>query len=156
MSYLLDTNVLLRWVQPDDPERAVAVAAVDALWDKGEEISVTAQNIIEFWNVATRPQEANGIGLTPEQAETEVAQIEALFPILLDTADIYPAWRKLVKEAGVCGVQVHDARLAAVMRVHGISHLLTFNVRDFQRFGGLTVVRPGDVTTQAMAPSQDE
>lgn len=156
MSYLADTNVLLRWVQPSDPERATAVAAVDALWDQGEEVYITPQNLIEFWNVATRPHTANGLGLTPAQADVEASQLETIFPLVPDTAAIYPQWRQLVMGAAVSGVQVHDARLAAVMRVHGISHLLTFNVRDFQRFGGITVVHPGDVPVSTPAQPPDD
>jgi hypothetical protein len=44
----------------------------------------------------------------------------------------------------VSGVQVHDARLAAVMRVHGVTHILTFNPGDFARYG-VTAVAPQDV-----------
>ncbi|HSK74585.1 MAG TPA: hypothetical protein VK892_22995 [Pyrinomonadaceae bacterium] len=32
------------------------------------------------------------------------------------------------------GKNVHDARLTAAMIKHKISHLLTFNVKDFKRF----------------------
>ena len=32
------------------------------------------------------------------------------------------------------------------MLVHGLTHLLTFNVDDFRRFEGITVVHPQDVT----------
>jgi len=46
----------------------------------------------------------------------------------------------------VQGVQVHDARLAASMYVHGVGQLLTINVRDFKRFEGLRVMHPADVT----------
>ena len=49
----------------------------------------------------------------------------------------------------VIGKQVHDARLVAVCHVHGVTHLLTFNVTHFTRlagFGpGLTVVDPAAV-----------
>jgi hypothetical protein len=45
----------------------------------------------------------------------------------------------------VLGVQVHDARLAAAMRVHRVSHILTLNVADFSRFSGLTAVHPGSI-----------
>jgi predicted nucleic acid-binding protein len=31
------------------------------------------------------------------------------------------------------GVQVHDARIVAVMNVHGVTHLLTLNGGDFSR-----------------------
>jgi predicted nucleic acid-binding protein len=34
----------------------------------------------------------------------------------------------------VIGVQVHDARLVAAMRVNGIQRLLTFNGDDFLRY----------------------
>jgi hypothetical protein len=45
----------------------------------------------------------------------------------------------------VLGVQVNDARLAAAMRVHRLSHILTLNVADFSRFSGLTAVHPGTI-----------
>jgi len=43
------------------------------------------------------------------------------------------------------GVQVHDARLAAVMKVYGVTRLLTFEKGNFTRFQGITVVAPSDV-----------
>jgi predicted nucleic acid-binding protein len=42
-------------------------------------------------------------------------------------------------------VQVHDARLVAVMEVHGLTHLLTFDTPDFHRFAGITAVHPQDL-----------
>jgi len=45
----------------------------------------------------------------------------------------------------VSGRQVHDARLAAVMLAHGVSHVLTFNVEDFRRYPGIVTVNPHDV-----------
>jgi len=71
------------------------------------------------------------------------------FPLLAETPDIYPAWKTLVGALGVIGKQVHDARLVAVCDVHGVTHLLTFNVAHFvrmARFGpGLVVVDPASV-----------
>ena len=37
-------------------------------------------------------------------------------------------------------MQVHDTRLVAAMKVHGLSHILTFNVKDFKRFVDITVI----------------
>lgn len=45
----------------------------------------------------------------------------------------------------VSGVQVYDARLVAVMKVHDVTHLLTLNDRDFARYSGITVVHPSQV-----------
>jgi predicted nucleic acid-binding protein len=44
------------------------------------------------------------------------------------------------------GKRVHDARLVAVMLVHGVTHLLTFNPGDFNNIGEIEVIHP-----QAMA-----
>ncbi|MEK7832647.1 MAG: hypothetical protein AAB401_16260 [Acidobacteriota bacterium] len=43
------------------------------------------------------------------------------------------------------GKPAHDARIVAAMKVHGIAHLLTFNVGDFKRFPNITVVSPDEV-----------
>ncbi|MEI6442036.1 MAG: hypothetical protein WCO29_02610 [Nostocales cyanobacterium ELA583] len=32
------------------------------------------------------------------------------------------------------GVNVHDARLVAVILAHGLTHILTFNISDFKRY----------------------
>ena len=58
---------------------------------------------------------------------------------------VYREWRKIVVKQRVTGVQVHDARLAAVMYVHGLRHILTFNAADFSRFDGLVAVHPESV-----------
>ena len=39
----------------------------------------------------------------------------------------------------------HDARLVAAMSVHGINHLLTFNIADFKRYPAITVLSPNSV-----------
>ena len=39
-------------------------------------------------------------------------------------------------------MNAHGGRLVAAMRLHGVSHLITFNVRDFRRYDGLTLIDP--------------
>ncbi|WP_231636523.1 MULTISPECIES: type II toxin-antitoxin system VapC family toxin [Planktothricoides] len=108
---------------------------------------ITSQNCIEFWNVATRPFEKNGFGLTPPETARLLQLIERIFPLLPDSSEIYQEWRRLVVAFGVSGVQVHDARLVASMKVNGISHILTLNVEDFKRYisEGIVVVAPGTI-----------
>lgn len=78
MPYLADTNLLLRWQRPSDPLYFLAVQAVKTLRQRGESLYVTPQNFIEFWSVATRPESANGLGMTPAEADTEIAKITPL------------------------------------------------------------------------------
>jgi predicted nucleic acid-binding protein len=146
VAYLVDTNLLLRLAQPHHPLNTVARAALNALRHRGEDLCLTPQNLIEFWGVATRPVASlNGLGMTPDEADRELTQLEGFFRLLPDVSSIYPNWRRLVVAARVSGRQVHDARLVAVMLAHRISHLLTFNTGDFTRHKGITVTHPQDV-----------
>lgn len=104
MSFLSDTNVSLRWAHPLHPDHLLARKAIETLLLSGEKVYVTPQNLIEFWNVATRPANHNGFGLTPAQADQEVALLESHFPVAPDTPAIYPEWRQLVVTVGVSGV----------------------------------------------------
>ncbi|HET6575135.1 MAG TPA: type II toxin-antitoxin system VapC family toxin [Fimbriiglobus sp.] len=146
---MIDTSVLARLANTADAFHAVAGRAVVELHRRGEVLHVTPQNLVEFRNMATRPVAANGLGLAVVDAEAKAAAFEATFPLLVETPDIFPAWKALVEALGVIGKQVHDARLVAVCHVHGVSHLLTFNVGHFARlaaFGpGVVVVDPASV-----------
>jgi predicted nucleic acid-binding protein len=136
MAFLLDTSILVRLANAADPQHAVAAGAVLELHRRGEVLQITPQVLVEFRNVATRPKTANGAGLSIVEAEAHAAAFESRFPLLAETPDIYPAWKALVGALGVIGKQVHDARLVAVCHVHGVTHLLTFNVAHFARLGG--------------------
>ena len=104
---------------------------------------MTAQNLIEFWAVCTRPGENNGLGLLPAQASRVLARIESSALRLSDDTDaVYGEWKKLVATHGVSEKKSHDARLVAAMNVHGITHVLTSNVDDFNRFPGVVTIQP--------------
>jgi predicted nucleic acid-binding protein len=149
MAFLVDTSVLGALTDVAHPAHAIADQSVVALRQQGEVLHLTPQNLIEFRNFATRPILANGLGLTAAKVEAKTADFENTFPLLPDTPDIYSAWKALVAALGVVGKQVHDARLVAVCHVHGVTHLLTFNVAHFARlasFGpGVVVVDPAIV-----------
>jgi predicted nucleic acid-binding protein len=149
MAHLVDTTVLIRLANTADARHAVAAHAVLELHRRGEVLHVTPQVLIEFRNVATRPVAVNGLGLSTVGAEAHAAVFEARFPLRAETPDVYPAWKALVGALGVIGKQVHDARLVALCHIHGVTHLLTFNVSHFIRmagFGpGVVVVDPASV-----------
>lgn len=144
-AYLLDTNILLRLSLTGGPYDAVVASAVERLIADEATLCYTLQNAAEFWNVCTRPRERNGLGLSLLETDRRLQLIEQQFLFLPDTERTYARWRRIVTEFGVSGVQVHDARLAAVMNVNGISFLLTLNPQDFKRFSGLTPVHPDDL-----------
>jgi predicted nucleic acid-binding protein len=105
---------------------ADAASAISTLRSRGEQLYIVPQNLIEFWNVYTRPLERNGLGRSVTEAQAEVNHLKVLFPLVLDTEAIYQEWERLVVAHTVRGVNVHDARLVAAMVVHGLTHILTF------------------------------
>jgi predicted nucleic acid-binding protein len=116
--------------------------AVEILLAREDELFVIAQNLIEFWAVATRPVATNGLGLTIVRAAQEITKLKTLFAILPDPVDILTEWEQLVVKHQVLGRQVYDARLVAAMTVHNLTHLLTFNTNDFKRFAVITATNP--------------
>ena len=147
MIYLVDTNVLLRFSRLENPRYQISRDAVHKLEADGHQLQTTLQNFAEFWNVSTRPAERNGFGRTPVETGELLQDLEEAFSLLPDSADVYREWRQLALEYEVSGVQVHDARLVASMIVHNVTHILTFNVTDFERYAdeGIVAVDPAAV-----------
>lgn len=145
MSYVLDSNILLRMVQPTHSMHAEATQATTSLLRRGEIIHVIPQILYEFWSVATREVQFNGLGLSTPDAQTELVRLKNLFLFLPDSSAIYPEWERLVTQHAVRGRDSHDARIVAAMNAHGITHLLTFNKDDFKRFPDITVFLPSEV-----------
>jgi predicted nucleic acid-binding protein len=145
VSCLVDTNILLRIARRSDPQHNLADTALVRLALQSTALHYTHQNIAELWNVMTRPIVRNGFGLTGTEADRQVRAIEAGMSFLPDSEAVYREWRRIILQYSVSGVHVHDARLAAAMYLHGVSHILTFNVSDFSRFSGLTAVHPSTI-----------
>ncbi len=141
MRVLIDTGVLLRLLDRADPLHLPIRQALCDLRSRGEVPVTSAQNVAEFWNVCTRPASARGgYGLSVGETERRLRVLERLFAVLTENSGTYPLWRNLVVAHGVQGVQVHDARLVALMQAHGISRILTINVADFSRYAGVVSV----------------
>jgi predicted nucleic acid-binding protein len=145
---LADSNVLVPFTVVGHLLRPVVRRAVFRLRRQSARLRTTAQNCAEFWNVLTRPVTVrNGHGMPPAQAEVLLRRIERLIPLLPDAPASYAEWRRLVVTYNVSGVQVHDARLVAAMKVHGMTRILTFNTADFARYApeGITAINPHTV-----------
>ncbi|MEP7342201.1 MAG: PIN domain-containing protein [Acidobacteriota bacterium] len=145
MSYAVDTNILARSIREGHPMQQITKDAIKTLLDRGETVCVPAQSLYEFWVIATRPLEANGFGMSVAEAQVRLAEFEVRLTLKTDTAAIYAEWKQLVTQHSVMGKPAHDARIVAAMKVHGITHLLTFNVGDFKRFQQITVISPTEV-----------
>lgn len=83
MLYLLDTGILLRLIQRDDPQHAVVRVAIRELRKSGHCLCYTSQNLGEFWNVSTRPTTARGgYGMSVAATDQKAKVLERLFEFL--------------------------------------------------------------------------
>ena len=145
MRVLLDANLLLRLDDEGHAHHDTALAALDWLAAHDHEAVIVPQVLYEYWVVATRPLEVNGLGLDVASAERAVAEWMTVFKPLLDERGVFGHWRDLVSAHEVKGKNAHDARLVAAMQRHRVTTLVTFNTPDFARFTGINVFSPADV-----------
>jgi len=145
MILLVDTNVLVRLEDSLDPRHAEAFGAVEWLKRSGHDCHIVPQVLYEFWVVATRPVERNGLGLDPGNAEDAIREWMSFFRLRLDERGVFRKWINLVSMNQVRGKTAHDARLVAAMDRHGLTNLLTFNPADFARFSLIHVYTPADI-----------
>ena len=107
--YLLDSNILLRWVKPDHNDYPLLVSAIDAILRRDGMWA-------NFWNTCTGPPDRNGYALSPQETDRRAKFFEEKLRLLPDSLAVHNEWRKLLVAHGLSGVQVHDARLTAAMR----------------------------------------
>ena len=137
--YLIDTNVLLRSVMHTSERSSAAVGAIAALLGRYEEVLLAPQVLMEFWSVATRPITVNGLGWPVEMVCGEINKLLDQFPLLPETSAVFDEWLRLVTVNRVVGKQVHDTRLIAIVNMHHVDRLLTFNTGDFKVYGQIAV-----------------
>jgi predicted nucleic acid-binding protein len=142
--YLLDTNVVVRLCNPSDVQHQLATDAISLLLMQSDECLVATQVIIEFWVVATRPTQVNGLGWTVEQTRSMINQLLDRFPLLRESPQIFPNWLDLVTTNKVTGKRTHDVRIIAAMLANRITHILTFNPKDFIGISGIIIIHPQD------------
>lgn len=142
MKTLIDTNLLLRAVNPDDPQVRIARSAIKALFRRGDTVVMSPQVIYEFWVVATRPIAGNGLGFSTKDAVAAISRWTNVIKIVDDESGICSIWLDLVDRYSVSGKPAHDARLVAAMIKHGINRLLTFNDGDFKRYNEIVAESP--------------
>ena len=146
MAYIPDSNIVLRLVNKKDPNHLNVSQTLKKLESDGETIVIIIpQILVEFWVVATRPIDVNGLGMMTDEAEKELENLQKLFTVLPENERIFDEWKRLVARYKVSGKPSHDARIVAAMKVHRIENILTLNPNDFKRYTEIKAVRPQDI-----------
>lgn len=150
MRVLVDTNVVVRLAQIDSAQNPIAHHGVRVLRSNHHPL-IVPQVEYEFWAVATRPVNSNGLGFTTSETQAELEKLREYFTLLRDERGIYEIWQDLVSRYEVIGKRTHDARLVAAMLRHRITHLLTFNTGHFASFTEIEAIDPERAVEFAMS-----
>jgi predicted nucleic acid-binding protein len=122
----VDTNVLLRAMNPGLELHTEAEQLIPRLWSEDVELWISRQVIREYMVQVTRPP-----FLAPARTLGQVlAQLEAilsLFRVADQTSRMTNQLIDLIKLFPTSGKQIHDANIVAVM-------LVTQNIDDMKRF----------------------
>jgi predicted nucleic acid-binding protein len=146
-SYLLDTNIILRFANSQSQEYNLIRNTISEILLRGGQCFITSQVIIEFWVVATRPVNVNGLGWTVKQTTQAVQMLISQFDLLAETPDVFSIWLNLVTTYNISGKRTHDIHILAVMIAHNISHVLTLNPKDFIDVPEITIIHPQNINS---------
>ena len=138
----VDTNLLVYAHREDSSWHAAAFDCIAGLAEERAPWAIPWPCIHEFLAIVTHPR----IFAPPTPVERAIAQVDAWLEsptlVMLGEAEGYWKQLKTLLAAGkVFGPQVHDARVAAICRQHGVRELWTAD-RDFGRYPGLKTLNP--------------
>ena len=102
--------------------------------DTGEALRISRQVLREYLATVTRPQSWSP-PVAMDAALAHIATLESVFELLEDGPAVTQILKSLCRDVHVAGRQVHDANIVATMLAHGERRLMTFNSRDFRRYG---------------------
>lgn len=138
----VDTNILVYAHREDSPWHGAARDWLKATAEGPVPWAIPWPCLHEFLGIVTHPR----VYRPPTPREAAIDQVEAWLEapglVLLGEGEGY--WQTLkdaILSGGILGGQVHDARIAALCRHHGVQALCTAD-RDFSRFPGLTTRNP--------------
>jgi toxin-antitoxin system PIN domain toxin len=138
----IDTNILVYAHRADAPFHEAAARCIEGIGEGQEQWAIPWPCLHEFLGVVTHPR----IFRPPTPLSVGFDQVDAWLEsptlVLLAEGDQY--WgelRSIVAASQTVGPRIHDARVAALCRYHGVRELWSAD-RDFSCFAGLTVVNP--------------
>lgn len=138
----VDTNILVYSHREDSPFHFKANEIVTELAEGPKPWAIPWSCIHEFFSIVTHPRIYN----PPTPYQKALNQISAWLesPSLIMISEAYGYWEILKDLVGLShtkGPMIHDARIAAICILQGITELLSAD-RDFGRFRGLKVYNP--------------
>jgi toxin-antitoxin system PIN domain toxin len=133
----VDTNLLVYAHREDSAWHAAAATRMAELAEGRAPWAIPWPCVHEFLAIVTHPR----IYSPPTPLATALDQVDAWLEspslaLLAESDGYWSELRTLVRDGQIAGPQIHDARIAALCRHHGVRELWTAD-RDFGRFAGI-------------------
>ena len=138
----IDANILVYAHRQDSEFHARAAQCLSGLAEGRSAWAIPWPCLHEFLAIATHPRIYNPP--TPLAAALDQADAWLESPslvLLTESEQHWPELHALLAASQVTGARIHDARVAALCRQHGVRELWSAD-RDFGRFAGVKVVNP--------------
>src|SRR5258708_8350217 len=87
--YLVDSNILLRWIKPDHSDYSLVVSSIDVILRREDVLCYTSQNVGEFRSTCTRPLDRNGFALSPQETDQRAKFFEEKLTLLPDSLPVH-------------------------------------------------------------------
>lgn len=132
----VDTNILIFATFVGSPFNEDARAVLKNLSLSGAELVISSQVLREYACNMTAHKYA--LRAAVERNITRFQQMTVLY----DTPSVFQRWNLLMQQYTVSGKAVYDCNIVATMLEHGVSEIVTHNVKDFTRYAALLNVIP--------------
>lgn len=136
----VDTNILLTATDESRPNHNAARQLIAESGSRGLHLATSGQVLREYLVVATRPVDANGLGLDTRDAADNVTAFLRYIGLYEETVAVANSLRRLGLTHQLRGKRFHDANIVATMSAHGIRFLVTENISDFACFTDIEIV----------------
>ena len=138
----VDTNILVHAFRESSPFHAAALACIKHLAEGTAAWAVPWPCVHEFLAIVTNPRIPPGAVPMPDAlAAVEAWMASPSLVLLAESGTHWQELKGLLAAGRVQGGMVHDARVAALCRQHGVRELWSAD-RDFGRFPALKVRNP--------------
>jgi uncharacterized protein len=138
----VDTNILVYAHRRESPFYEVASKCLIELGEGTAPWAIPWHCLHEFLGVVTNPR-AFAVPTSLERAlnQVDIWLESPSLALLTESPTHWATLRAILVESAITGPRVHDARIAALCRQHGVRELWSAD-RDFSRFAGVRVVNP--------------
>lgn len=138
----IDSNILVYAHREDSSWHEPANRSLTELAESGSPWAIPWPCIHEFLGIVTHPK----VFRPPTPLRRAIDVVDSWFEassfhVIGETTGYWDELRRTLESGRITGPAIHDAKVFAICRLHGVRELWSAD-RDFSRFAGIRIVNP--------------